>query len=199
MNTKQHWTPTELEHLRILFRQKKSDEEMSAILGRGIEGVRAKRRKLGLHRPDAVDISIKRGHKWTDDDLQFIRNYWNTKTDRWMAAKLGVSVSAYKHKRQRMTVPSLSGRPKPAKYIKHWTHHKGRHDTWTYNQEEFLREHYPTHSAKQLMPYLGRDENAIQWKAKRMGLKKAYNPGRAGYPPVEQYYNPETYKPRQIV
>lgn len=199
MNRRPRYTKKELEHLRILFKQKKSDEQIAAIMGRGVTGIRQKRRQLGLHRPDAVDISIKNGHNWTEDELRFIRNYWRTKSDKWMAKKLGVSVSSYKHKRQRMKTLSLTGREVSARYIKRWTHQKGRHDTWTYNQEEFLRDNYPTHSAKELAKYLGRGENAIQWKAKRMGLKKAFNPGRKGYKPIEQYYNPTTFKPKQVI
>lgn len=198
MNKKQMYTSKEIEHLRILFKQKKSDEEIAAIMGRGLQGIKAKRRQLGLHRPDAVAISIKNGHKWTKDELEFIRNYWRTQSDEWMAKKLGVTVSTYKHKRQRMTVSTLSSKPKNAGYIKRWTQAKGRHDTWTYNQEEFLRENYPTHSAKELTKYLGRGENAIQWKAKRMGLKKAFIPGRKGYKPIETYYDNRTYKPQLI-
>lgn len=196
MNSRPRYTATELEHLRILFKQKKSDEQIAAIMGRGVTGIRQKRRQLGLHRPDAVAIGIKKGHKWTEDELQFIRNYWRTKSDEWMAKKLGVTVSSYKHKRRRMTIQTLDGRKR---LVKAWTHRKGRHDTWTHNQEEFLREHYPTHSAKELSAYLGRKENAIQWKAKRMGLKKAFTPGRKGYDPIEQYYNPTTFKPKQII
>lgn len=109
---------------------------------------------------------------------------------------LGVTVSCYKHKRQRMTVQTIDGKKR---LVKAWAHRKGRHDTWTYNQEEFLRENYPTHSAKELAAYLGRKENAIQWKAKRMGLKKAFFPGRKGYEPIEKYYNPTTFKPKQII
>lgn len=196
MSGRQRYTAKELEHLRILFTQKKSDEQIAAIMGRGVTGIRQKRRKLGLHRPDAVAISIKKGHKWTEEELQFIRNFWRTQSDEWMAKKLGVSVSSYKHKRQKMSVQTLEGKKR---LVKTWTHKKGRRDTWTYNQEEFLRENYPTHSAKELSAYLGRKENAIQWKAKRMGLKKAYNPGRGGYEPIEQYYNHETFKPKQII
>lgn len=196
MSGRQRYTAKELEHLRILFKQKKSDEQIAAIMGRGVTGIRQKRRKLGLHRPDAVAISIKKGHKWTEEELQFIRNFWRTQSDEWMAKKLGVSVSSYKHKRQKMSVQTLEGKKR---LVKTWTHKKGRRDTWTYNQEEFLRENYPTHSAKELSAYLGRKENAIQWKAKRMGLKKAYNPGRGGYEPIEQYYNHETFKPKQII
>lgn len=196
MNKRPRYTKKELEHLRILFKQKKSDEQIAAIMGRGVTGIRQKRRKLGLHRPDAVAISIKKGHKWTEEELQFIRNFWRTQSDEWMAKKLGVSVCSYKHKRQKMSVQTLEGKKR---LVKTWTHKKGRRDTWTYNQEEFLRENYPTHSAKELSAYLGRKENAIQWKAKRMGLKKAYNPGRGGYEPIEQYYNHETFKPKQII
>lgn len=196
MNNKKRYTKNELTQLRLLFKQGKSDESIAAIMGRGVEGIKAKRRQLGLHRPDAV--AIKNGHKWTKDELEFIRNYWNTKSDKWMAKKLGVSVSSYRHKRQRMKTMSLTGMEMPARYIKRWTQHKGRHDTWTFNQEEFLRENYPTHSAKELTKYLGRGENAIQWKAKRMGLKKAFIPGRKGYKPIETYYDNRTYKPQLI-
>lgn len=199
MNNKNRYTKNELTQLRLLFNQGKSDESIAAIMGRGIEGIKAKRRQLGLHRPDAAAISIKNGHKWTKDELEFIRNYWRTKTDEWMAKKLGVTVSSYKHKRQRMTtVSTLSGKPKNAGYIKRWTQAKRRHDTWTYTQEEFLREKYPNHSAKDIARYLGRSENAIQWKAKRMGLRKDYIAGRKGYQPVENYYSKETFKPQLI-
>lgn len=196
---KPHYTFSEIEQLRNLFNQNKSDEEIASIMGRGIEGIKAKRRRLGLLRPDAVEISIKNGHNWTKNDLQFICNYWRTKSDKWMAEKLGVSVSSYKHKRQRMILTSPTGHVKPARFIKHWTHKKGSHITWTFNQELFLRENYPTHSAKDLAAYLGRNENAIQWKAKRMGLKKNFNPGRKGYEPLEQYYDPTKFKPKLII
>lgn len=196
MGKRQRYTASELEQLRILFNQKKSDEQIAAIMGRGVEGIRYKRRLLGLHRPDAVAISQKKGHKWTEEELQFIRNYWRTQSDEWMAKKLGVTVNVYKHKRHKMTATTMDGRKR---LVKTWTQRKGRHDTWTYNQEEFLRENYPTHSAKELGKYLGRKENAIQCKANRMGLTKAFNPGRNGYEPIEKYYNPETYKPKQIV
>lgn len=195
MDSKPRYTPNELEQLRILFGQKKSDEQIASIMGRSVTGIRVKRRQLGLFRPDAVVISQKKGHKWSEDELQFIRNYWNKKTDEWMARKLGVTVSAYKHKRQRMSVMTMDGRKR---LVKTWTHRKGRRDTWTFAQEEFLREKYPTHSAADIARYLGRKENAVQYKANRMGLKKAYNCGRRGYAPVEQYYNPETYQPRLI-
>ena len=98
--------------------------------------------------------------------------------------------------RQRMAVCTPDG---TRRLVKSWTHRKGRHDTWTFNQEEFLREHYPTHSAAELSAYLGRRENAIQYKAHRMGLKKAYIPGRKGYKPIEQYYDNKTFKPTQII
>lgn len=199
MNNKKRYTKNELTQLRLLFEQGKSDESIAAIMGRGVTGIQQKRRQLGLHRPDAVAISIKNGHhKWTKDELEFIRNYWRTKSDKWMAKKLGVSLDSYRQKRLRMKTLSLTGREVPARYIKRWTQSKGRHVTWTYNKEVFLRENYPTHSAKELAKYLGLKENAIQCKAYRMGLRKDYNPGRKGYPPIENYYSKETFKPKLI-
>lgn len=185
MDRRKRWTEREKEHLRILFRQGKSDEEIAGIMGRSVIGMREKRRQLGLFRPDAVDIRKKKAHKWTKDELEFIENYWSQKSDKWMARKLGVTLSTYKHKRQKMTVMTMEGR---RRLIKTWTRKKGKRTTWTYAQEEYLREHYPTHSAAEIGKHLGRRENAIQWKAKRMGIKKAYNPGARGYEPIDGYY-----------
>ena len=111
MNSRQRYTDSELEQLRTLFKQKKSDGQIAETMGRSVCGIAIKRRQLGLHRPDAVAISIKKGHKWTDDDLLFIRNYWREQTDRWMAKKLGVSVSSYKHKSRALRF-SKTGNPK---------------------------------------------------------------------------------------
>lgn len=182
------YTAEEKLQLRTMFEQGKSDEAIAEAMGRTVIGVQYMRRKMKLFRPDAVEISREKGHQWTEEEELFISNYWKTQTDSWMAKKLGVSVSAYKHKRRRMKVQTLGGE-KPAGYIKNWERAKGRRRTWTFKQEEFIREHYPTHSAAEIAQYLGRGENAIQWKAKRMGLKKAYISGRRGYERIENYYN----------
>ena len=190
-----HYTQEETETIRAMFAGKRSDEEIAAALGRTATGITIKRRQLGLHRPDAVAIAKKKAHKWTADELEFIKSYWNKKTDEWMARKLGVTIPTYKKKRQRMTVVTIDGK---RRLVKEWTHRKGRRLTWTFAHEEFLREHYPTHSAADIGRYLGRKENTIQTKARRMGLKKAHNPGKKGFPPIEQYYDKATFKPKTI-
>lgn len=189
---KPRYTKKELIQIKLMFEQGKSDEEIAEALGRTLTGLLYKRRQMGLHRPDAVELTKAKGHQWTDEEELFITNYWREMTDAWMAKKLGVSVSAYKHKRKRMKIKTLGGE-KPAGYIKSWERKKGVRRSWTFKQEEFLKEHYPTHSAAEIAKVLKRNENAIQWKAKRLGLKKEYNPGRRGYEPIESYYTQKNH------
>lgn len=179
------YTKEEKLQIRLMFEQGKSDEQIAETMGRPLGGVLYMRRKMGLHRPDAVELTRQKGHQWTEEEELFIRNFWREKSDRWMAAKLGVSESAYKHKRQRMSETTL-GEKKPM--IKEWTRKKGRRLSWTFMEEQYMIEHYPWHSAAEIGKVLGKRENTIQCKAKRMGLKKAYNPGRRGYGPIENYY-----------
>lgn len=114
---------------------------------------------------------------WTNDELMFIRNFWREKSDKWMANKLGVPIHIYKYRRQRL------------KLFKPWTIRKGRRTSWTYAQEVFLCTYYPTHSAKDIARHLNRSIDAIRHKAKRMNLKKNFNPGRRGFRPIDNYYN----------
>lgn len=179
------YTKEEKLQIRLMFEQGKSDEQIAETMGRPLGGVLYMRRKMGLHRPDAVELTRQKGHQWTEEEELFIRNFWREKSDRWMAAKLGVSESAYKHKRQRMSETTL-GAKKPM--LKEWTRRKGLRHSWTFAEEQYLIEHYPWHSAAEIAKELGRKENAIQWKAKRLGLKKAYIAGRRGYGPIENYY-----------
>lgn len=174
--------------MRILFRQGKSDEEIAGIMGRGKTGVERKRQEMGLHKPDAIALGRKKWHKYTADELEFIKNWWDKKSDKWMARKLGVGVDAYRAVRRRMSEKSLSGKKRETPLKKTWTQQKGMRKTWTYAQEEFLREHYPTKDTAEIARILGRKPAAIIDKAKRIGIKKAYKPGARGYEPIDGYY-----------
>lgn len=185
MKNKERYTKEEMLQIRLMFEQGKSDEEMAEALGRKLTGLQYKRRRMGLHRPDAVELTKAVSHQWTEEEELFIRNFWREKSDRWMAAKLGVSLSSYKHKRQRMSETMLG--PKK-RMVKEWTRRKGLRQSWTFTEEQYLTEHYPWHSAAEIAKVLHRKENAIQWKAKRMGLKKAYYPGRRGYETMATNY-----------
>lgn len=98
----QRWDSTQEAQLRILFSQKKTDEQIAEIMGRTKFSVQSRRLKLGLLHPTATDIARKKSHKWTDDEIQFIRLYWLTKKNKWMARKLGVTVPQYKYIRNRL-------------------------------------------------------------------------------------------------
>lgn len=193
--TGQRYTEKELVWITRLFEQGRSDEEIATTVGRTVYGIRWKREKMGLFRPSAIEISKQQGHKWTDEEILFIKNYWNSQTDEWMAKKLGVTVRVYRLKRQKMTVNTIDG---SKRLLKSWIHRKGRHITWTWGQEEFLREHYPTHGAADIARYVGHTKKAVIHKANRMGITKDYKPGEKGYPPVEQYYNSDTFQPKII-
>ena len=192
---KEHYTDKEVLWLRLLFEQGHSDTEIAAILERTASGIQSKRQTLRLLRPTCVDIKRKKAHRWTKDEEEFILNYWYTKTDEWMAAKLKVSVAAYKYKRKSMNTYANG---KKRRLVKDWTQKKGRHTSWTFNQEQFLIERYPTHSSADIARYLGRNPAAIIKKANTMGLKKEYFPGKRGYPPIEQYYDENTFTPTLI-
>lgn len=192
---KEHYTDSEVRQLQVLFDQKKTDAEIAAIMGRPVSGIKSKRQTLRLLRPTIVDIKKKKAHKWKDWEELFIRNYWRTKSDRWMAKKLGVSLAVYKAKRRSMTT-YVDGRR--CSLDKGRFHKKGIRQTWTYNQEQFLIEHYPTHSAKDIARYVGHSRQAVIKKANTMGLKKAYFPCPNSYPPIESYYNSQTFTPTLI-
>lgn len=194
-NNGQRFSKKEIAWIKTLFEQGRSDEDIALTLGRSVGGVCRKRGQMGLYRPDAIAISIEQGHKWTDEEILFIKNYWNSQTDEWMAKKLGVTVRVYRWKRQKMTVNTIDG---SKRLLKSWIHRKGRHITWTWAQEEFLREHYPTHGAADIAHYVGHTKKAVIHKANRMGITKDYKPGEKGYPPVEQYYNSDTFQPKLI-
>lgn len=182
---KEKYTKEEKLQMRLMFEQGKSDEQIAEVMGRTLCGVAYMRRKMGLHRPDAVELTRQKGHQWTEEEELFIRNFWKEKSDRWLAAKLGVSLAALKKKRQRMSETTLGEKKR---MTKDWERQKGKRRSWKFSEEQYMIEHYPWHSAAEIGEALGRKENAIQYKAYRMGLKKAYIPGRRGYGPIENYY-----------
>lgn len=192
MTYKTTYTEDELNSIRLLFEAGKSDEEIAQAIGRPLTGVKIKRTQMRLLRPSAVELSKRHAHKWTKDEEEFILNFWREKSDKWMAKKLGVTLAQYKKKRSRMK--NSKGR-----LIKTWTQRKNYHNAWTFNQEEFLREKYPYHSAGEIARYLGKSVTSVWTKAHRMGLCKGYNAGRKGYPLIEQYYDNENFVPKQVI
>lgn len=153
------YTEKELLHIRLLFEQGKSDSEIAAIMGRTEIGVRLKRQKLRLFRPDCVAMTVEKS-KWNKEMELFITNYWKDLTDLQMARKLGVTRQAYKRKRQRMG------------FFKYDEQRKDRRRTWTFTEELFMIENHGKLTAKQIGKHLGRHYTAINTKAMRMGITK---------------------------
>lgn len=178
-NHRKPYTEEENDWLKILFGQKKSDEEIALIMGRTQRSVDNQRRKLGLLRQDACALMKKRCKHWTRDEIEFICNYWAEKSDKWMAGKLGVNVSVYRRERGKLGFRKLK------------TRQAGVRKKWRFSEEEFLRRHYPTHSAEEVAAHLGGRYTAIavRRKAKRIGLGKSYNPGRAGFGGIDLNQN----------
>lgn len=185
MNYRTAYTAKEIEHLRILFAQGNSDEQIAAVMGRTPRSVADHRRKLRLLHMSAVDMAVKKSKHWSRDEVDFICNFWNEKTDKWMARKLRTTEAVYKSKRLELG------------FSKHWRHKKGLRRNWTFSDEEFLRQHYATHSAKDIAANMqGRHTAyAVICKANSLGLRKEKRPGRHGFPPIDlrdPYYQPLT-------
>ena len=169
---KRRWTPAELEQLAILFSQHNSDEKIASILNRTTLSVKIKRRQLRLFYPDAVDIAIENSHRYTDEECDFIRYYYQKKSDTWMAKKLRVSIHSYKHQRARMNLKKMDQQK------------KGLRRSWHFKEEQFLIDHYKDASYKDIAKILKRKENTVAYKAYRLGLRKPNNVGRRGFEPL---------------
>ena len=185
MTDRTRYTAKEIEQLRILVAQGNSDEQIAAVMGRTPRSVADHRRRLGLLRMSAADMAAKKSKHWTRDEVDFICNFWNEKTDKWMAKKLRVTEAVYKNKRHELG------------FYKHWLHKKGLRRSWTFSEEEFLRQHYHNHSAKDIAAHMqGRHSPyAIKLKAAKLELRKEYRPGRHGFSPIDlrdPYYQPIT-------
>jgi len=185
MNYRTAYTAKESEHLRILFAQGNTDEQIAAVMGRTLRSVADHRRKLRLLHMSAVDMAVKKSKHWSRDEVDFICNFWKEKNDKWMAKKLKTTEAVYKNKRRELG------------FQKHWRQKKGLRRSWTFSDEEFLRQHYTTHSAKNIAALMkGRHTPyAIICKANKLGLRKETRPGRHGFPPIDlrdPYYQPLT-------
>ena len=173
-NRKRPWTEREVLHLKLLFGQGRSDEQIALTLGRTACGVGCMRRRNRLNRPTVIEIRRKR-NRWTKEEEEFIRLWWRELSDEKIGRKL--RKSAWRVQRKRLSM----GFKKERRDI------PGRRRGWGYRDEETLKELYPRHSAKEIQRYL-RDrhtEKSIQQKAAALGLRKEK---RGRCLTVEEYY-----------
>lgn len=180
MNYRTAYTAKEIEQLRILFAQGNSDEQIAAVLGRSEFSIRNKRLQLGLKHPNAADMAAEKAKHWSPDEELFIRNYWQQKSDSWMAKKLRVKLNIYIYKRKKMGLK------------KNWRVKPGIRHSWKFTDEEFLRQHYGRHSCQDIAAHLGgrHSIDSIYKKALRLGLKKDYCNCGKHYPLIDANYQP---------
>lgn len=90
------WTPEQDQYIRDHW-QKISDEEIAAAVGHPVHSTQARRLKLGLkHRAGC------KGPDWTQEELDYIREVWGSKTVPQIAKHLGRSVTAVRIKTTRL-------------------------------------------------------------------------------------------------
>lgn len=92
--------------------------------------------------------------------MQFISNYWNEKSDEWLAQKLGVTKEAVERKRQAMGLkrerkPCAGGR---------------RSDSWPEIELEYLKMGYGRVHTHRMAEALGRIEQTVRTRARKLGL-----------------------------
>ena len=160
-NHYQRWDSSQEAQLRILFSQKKSDEQIAEIMGRTKSAVETRRIKLGLLYHTAIDIAVKKSHKWTEDEIQFIRLYWLSKKNKWMTRKLGVSVTQYKYIRKRLGL------------LKENRQHLDDR-RYTPLEKYYIEIAYGVIQATRIAKTLHRKPRAILTYAQRHGLKSPY-------------------------
>lgn len=164
------YTAAELEQLRLMFAQGRTDEEMSRALCRSMESIMRHRYRLGLKRPGACERSVEQGHRWTEEETQFVRNYWREKSDRWMAAKLGVPVGVYRRKRRSLEYCAPDGQKR--RCLKSRYRQKGMRRTWRFAEEQYLIDHYAALTAEEIARRLGKKPHSVRNKVAYLGLRK---------------------------
>lgn len=83
--------------------------------------------------------------------MQFISNYWNEKSDEWLAQKLGVTKEAVERKRK----PRADGR---------------RSDSWPEIEIKYLKMEYGRVHTHRMAEALGRLDKTVRTRALRLGL-----------------------------
>lgn len=90
------WTQEQDEYIAAHWKDQ-TDEEIAAAVGHPLASTAARRSKLGFKMRNGF-----RGKDWTNDELDYIREVWGSKTIPQIARKLGRSINAVKVKTVRL-------------------------------------------------------------------------------------------------
>ena len=90
------WTPEQDAYIAAHWRDQ-TDEEIAVAVGHPLTSTAARRNKLGFKTRNCC-----RGKDWTEEEINYIREVWGSKTIPQIARKLGRSINAVKIKAQRI-------------------------------------------------------------------------------------------------
>lgn len=93
--------------------------------------------------------------KYTQQEIQFIRDNWQRMSDKEIAQRLGRKAGGVKNARHKMGLTRHTKKP------------------WTPQEDEILKKHYPTKKTEELLPLLpGRNVQGIYNRVDLLGIKK---------------------------
>lgn len=150
------WTKEEEETLKTMYAEGNSWEDIAKWLGKTIQSVKGKRRRLG--------IKAKQNHKpFTEEELEWLKEHWG---DPWgvIAHHLDRSWNSIFTKGRRIGLPKRA-------YTRN-----GHHKLWPPEKVKRLTELHEAnrHTVSQMATLLGMSKGQVSGKLFRLGLKDQY-------------------------
>lgn len=156
-------------------------KEIMEKVGKKKSTVRMYAKSLGLTQPTS--------EFWSEEDIEKLKSLVDEKvSSAEMSVLLSRSESSVLHKMSRLGLKSQIDRAKVTqKYFKELREddvayalryqNKDHYNSWSVAEDSYLREHYATHTARQIGESLGRSVCAVKLRAHHLNLKKGYQTG----------------------
>lgn len=150
------WTDEQIEYLKNNYKTTPVDE-IAKVLGRSRKSIFEKASILGLSK-DNYKI-------WTEEDLKYLKENYPTNKTSDVAQHLNRSEHAVRLKAEELGIRKQKKIPK--------SYHKStKVRTWTPEEEEYLRKHYPTEDVALIAKRLNRTPLSVYGKANYLGIKR---------------------------
>lgn len=124
--------------------------QIASRLGRTRAAVAGKAINLGLKK----DLRCPSGEKWTPEQDQYIRDYWQELSDEEIAAAVGHPIPSTRARRLRLGLKHRAGCKGP---------------DWTQEELDYIREVWGDKTVPQIAKHLGRSITAVKVKTARLG------------------------------
>jgi len=139
-----YWTEKEIQILRDNFK-KKTYKELAKLINHSADSIAYKARSLGLQKV----------RRWQPHELAILREHIGSKTHAELARLTGHPVSSVASKAQELGL--YRRKPVPAR-------------PWSPDEEDFLRKHWRSLTARELAKRLGRSYHSVRNKLHKLGL-----------------------------